>query len=507
MHNRKARQAIYQAPSIDQTARFDTRFLTMQIDSTGTPSGWMLGLLAMAQLIIALDATIVFVALPEIGAALHFSAHQLQWVISAYTVAFGGALLLGGRATDLLGRRRMYMLGQALYATSSFAGGLADSGTLLIAARAVQGLGGALLFPATLALINTNFAEGPARNRALAIWSAASAAGLALGALAGGVLTEAFGWASIFLVNVPLAGGAALAAPWLIHADGPREHGRSFDVAGALSVTAGGTLLVFTLVQGPESGWLSWPIVTSLVVALVCLALFFVIEQRSRDPLMPLRLLRNPNLRAAMVLTFVFMSTFGVQYYFLALYYQDVYGWSVLRSGLAFLPATVLCTVGIHFAERLLPHIGAGPTLAAGLGAGAMGLAAIWLMLPGGHDFWSLMPGVIIMSIGQGMTWTSMWVTAAMGVAPREQGVASGMASTAQQIGGALGLAVLVAVANAGMDGLSGPPLREAEAQGIRNALAWTAAIAAAGMMLALRIRRKDIAEARTTSDASAPHL
>ncbi|WP_175571114.1 MFS transporter, partial [Pseudomonas aeruginosa] len=215
----------------------------------------MLALLACAQLIIALDATIVFVALPEISRALDFSAQRLQWVVSAYTVAFGGFLLLGGRATDLLGRRRMYVLGQSLYALASLAGGLAQSELPLILARAVQGLGGALLFPATLALIGNHFAEGPARNRALAIWSIASAFGLALGSALGGALTELFGWASIFLVNVPLAGAAALLALRLIPADARRQRGRRFDLAGALTVTAGATLLVFTLVQGPESGW------------------------------------------------------------------------------------------------------------------------------------------------------------------------------------------------------------------------------------------------------------
>ncbi|MCW5512459.1 MFS transporter, partial [Pseudomonas aeruginosa] len=319
----------------------------------------MLALLACAQLIIALDATIVFVALPEISRALDFSAQRLQWVVSAYTVAFGGFLLLGGRATDLLGRRRMYVLGQSLYALASLAGGLAQSELPLILARAVQGLGGALLFPATLALIGNHFAEGPARNRALAIWSIASAFGLALGSALGGALTELFGWASIFLVNVPLAGAAALLALRLIPADTRRQRGRRFDLAGALTVTAGATLLVFALVQGPESGWDAPSVRFGLYLSVPLLLAFLAIEHYSRDPLMPLRLLGNRNLQVAMLLTAIFMSSYGVQYYFLAIYFQSVYGYSVLQTGLAFLPATLLCTLGIRVAERLLARHGA----------------------------------------------------------------------------------------------------------------------------------------------------
>ncbi|NMZ11388.1 MFS transporter [Pseudomonas proteolytica] len=447
------------------------------------PSGWMLMLLATAQLIIALDATIVFVALPQIGSHLGFSAQQLQWVVSAYTVAFGGFLLLGGRATDLLGKRRMYRVGQSLYALSSLAAVLGGSALLLVLARAVQGVGGALLFPATLALINTHYAQGPQRNRAFAVWSAASAAGLALGALLGGVLTQWWGWEAVFLVNVPLAGGCALAARYWIPADGERSRGRSFDVSGALTVTVGGTLLVFALVQGPEWGWTAPATLGCMLLALALLGLFAWIEHRGRDPLMPLRLLGYRELRMAMVLTAVFMSSFGVQYYFLALYYQQVYGYSVLQAGLAFLPATLVCTLGIWLAERALVKIGLRNTLVSGQLAGALGIALVCLALPTGVGFWSLLPGIFILSLGQGMTWTAMWVAAGLGVKPGEQGVAAGMASTTQQIGGALGLAVLVSLANAG--GATGA----AQAQGIELALWWSAGIALVGALVALRLR------------------
>ena len=465
----------------------------MPATPSSRPSGWMLMLLATAQLIIALDATIVFVALPQIGSHLGFSAQQLQWVVSAYTVAFGGFLLLGGRATDLLGKRRLYRVGQSLYALSSLAAVLGGSALLLVLARAVQGVGGALLFPATQALINTHYAEGPQRNRAFAVWSAASAAGLALGALLGGVLTQWWGWEAVFLVNVPLAGGCALAARYWIPADGERSRGRSFDLGGALTVTVGATLLVFALVQGPEWGWTAPATLGCMLLALVLLGLFAWIEHRGRDPLMPLRLLGYRELRMAMVLTAVFMSSFGVQYYFLALYYQQIYRYSVLQAGLAFLPATLVCTLGIWLAERALVKIGLRNTLVSGQLAGALGIALVCLALPTGAGFWWLLPGIFILSLGQGMTWTAMWVAAGLGVKPGEQGVAAGMASTTQQIGGALGLAVLVSLANA--SGATGA----GQAQGIELALWWSAGIALAGAGVAMRLRapRQDaIAEA-----------
>lgn len=465
----------------------------MPATPSSRPSGWMLMLLATAQLIIALDATIVFVALPQIGSHLGFSAQQLQWVVSAYTVAFGGFLLLGGRATDLLGKRRLYRVGQSLYALSSLAAVLGGSALLLVLARAVQGVGGALLFPATLALISTHYAEGPQRNRAFAVWSAASAAGLALGALLGGVLTQWWGWEAVFLVNVPLAGGCALAARYWIPADGERSRGRSFDLGGALTVTVGATLLVFALVQGPEWGWTAPATLGCMLLALVLLGLFAWIEHRGRDPLMPLRLLGYRELRMAMVLTAVFMSSFGVQYYFLALYYQQIYRYSVLQAGLAFLPATLVCTLGIWLAERALVKIGLRNTLVSGQLAGALGIALVCLALPTGAGFWWLLPGIFILSLGQGMTWTAMWVAAGLGVKPGEQGVAAGMASTTQQIGGALGLAVLVSLANA--SGATGA----GQAQGIELALWWSAGIALAGAGVAMRLRapRQDaIAEA-----------
>lgn len=262
-------------------------------------SGWTLALLALSQLIVALDFFIVFVALPDIGRDLGFSPQTLQWVASAYAVAYGGFLLFGGRAADLLGRRRMFVAALVIFGLSSLAGGLAGSPGLLVAARVVQGLGGALLFPATVALVNTRFEEGPARNRALGVWSGAGASGLAIGSLAGGLLTGAWGWQADFYVNVPLAALAIAGAYVLLPADGPDRRGRRFDLPGAVLATGGVSLLAYALIQGPESGWASPAILGAFVLALVLLAAFVSVERRSADPLMPLRLFANRSLTSA----------------------------------------------------------------------------------------------------------------------------------------------------------------------------------------------------------------
>ena len=268
--------------------------------NSGPPSKTAtLALLAFAMLIVSLDQYIVVVALPEIGRELEFTSQTLQAVISAYAVASAGFLLLGGRASDLLGRRRVFVTGLSLYAGASPLGGLASAPEVLLAARALQGLGGALVFPSTLSLVNTTFAEGHERNRAVAVWGGAGAAGLVIGVLLGGVLTQALGWEAVFFVNVPLATLAMALAFVLIPADRAREHRRSFDLPGALSATVGITLIVFALVEGPSLGWGSLAVVGSAAAGVLALAAFALIESRSRDPLLPPRLVANRNLSTA----------------------------------------------------------------------------------------------------------------------------------------------------------------------------------------------------------------
>ncbi|MFD8719171.1 MFS transporter [Streptomyces sp. NPDC059629] len=277
------------------------------VKSTSIPSRQRLGLpllvLATAQLVISLDYNIVYVALPGIGSGLGFSGQDLQWVVSAYVVTTGGFLLLGGRATDLLGRRRIFVVAALLHAVSSLVGGLAESAGVLVAVRAVQGIGGSLLFPAALSLINTLYNEGPSRNRALAAWGAAGAGGLCFGSLLGGVLVDAFGWPAVFLVNVPLAGAVALAGSLLFPADGPLPGPRDFDLPGALTATVGITLLVFVLVHAPEAGWGSRTVLICAALSAVSLALFAVIQTRVGAPLTPGHLFGQRGLLGAMALT------------------------------------------------------------------------------------------------------------------------------------------------------------------------------------------------------------
>ncbi|RWB50547.1 MAG: MFS transporter, partial [Mesorhizobium sp.] len=449
--------------SLDQGAPFGAA----ATGGIGAKRGATLALLAFAQLIIALDLNIVFVALPEIGAGLGFSGQTLQWVVSAYTVFTGGFLLFGGRAADLIGQRRVFIFALWLYALSSLVGGLAWSPEVIIAARAVQGIGAAFLFPATLSLINRLFAEGPERNRALAVWGGAGASGLTLGSLAGGLLTSAFGWPSIFYVNVLLAGVAIVAAFAIIPRDSKRHEHRSFDLPGALTVTTGATLLVFTLVQGPEYGWGSTAIIASALLAVIFLTTFAVIEARSTDPLMSLRLFHNRSLVAGITITFLYMGTFGALPYFLTVLLQNVHGFTALQTGLAFLVPSVAIAAGTQVGERLATRFSTRATLVGGMVVGAIGTA---LMVSGANadsSYMSLVPGLVISGVGQGIVWTAMWIAAASGVSHDEQGVASGMASTMLNVGNAIGMAVLIAIANRHVGGLTGDALKIVIADGI----------------------------------------
>jgi EmrB/QacA subfamily drug resistance transporter len=448
-----------------------------------------LALLAFAMLTTSLDQYIVVVALPSIGRELGFSAQTLQWVISANAVTSAGFLLLGGRAADLLGRRRIFVTGLALYAGASLAGGLAPTPEFLLAARAVQGLGGALVFPATLSLVNTTFAEGRERNRALAVWGGAGAAGLVVGVLLGGVLTRALGWEAVFLVNVPLAGTAAVLAFPLIAVDRGRDRDGRFDLPGALSATLGVTLLVFALVQGPSLGWGSPAVLASAAASVLSLAAFVVIERRSREPLVPPRLLANRNLGTAVAIAFLFWATFGSVLYFLTLYFQDVHGYDALETGLGFLLPTAVVVAGSALAGPLATRFGLRRTLIAALVVGGLGAVTLGLAMSPNGSYAALIPGMIALSIGDGVAFTTMFIAAGTGVSNREQGVASGVASTSTSVGAAVGLALLVLVANSGTDGLAGEALRTATADGLSAAVLVVAAGIAATALVALNLR------------------
>ncbi|WP_207954663.1 MFS transporter [Saccharopolyspora elongata] len=455
---------------------------------TGRSLGWSLALLALAQLIFSLDLNIVFVALPEIGAELGFPNQTQQWVVGAYAVFAGGFLLLGGRAADLFGRRRMFVAALAVYAASSLAGGLATGPGLIIAARMVQGIGGAMLLPSTLSLINTLFEEGPRRNRALAVWGGAGASGLTVGALLGGILTEFFGWPAVFYVNVPLAGLVAVAALVVIPRDAAAQRGRRFDVPGALTVTGGATLLVYALVQGAEVGWGATDVVVAAALAVVLLVAFAFIEVRSADPLMPPRLLRNRSLVVGVSATFVYMGTFGALPYFLTILFQQVHGFSALQTGLGFLLPALAIAAGTQLGERAATRFGTRATLVAGGVIGVVGTAILAVGFQDGAGYLVAVPGLLVSGVGQGITWTAMWIAAGSGVAAGEQGVASGMASTTLNLGNAIGIAALTAVAYSGHSAETA-----VLAGGGRLAVLLAAVGMVLGVLLAFALPRKEI--------------
>ncbi|QIS23138.1 MFS transporter [Nocardia terpenica] len=440
-----------------------------------------LSLLGLGSTITALDFTIVYIALPQISRDLGFSPYALQWVVTAYAVALGGFLLLGGRLSDLLGRRRMFVTGMLLYAGSSLLGGLATAPALLIAARAVQGIGGAVLMPATLALVVTMFEEGPARNRAMTVWAASGAAGLSLGALLGGVLTGGFGWSAVFFVNVPLGLAGALAALRILPADGARHPGR-FDLPGAVTGTAGITCLVFTIAHSAERG-LDLLGAVALVLAVALLAGFVATEARSRNPLLPLRLLTNRHTAAGVAAILGYGMTLQCVPYFLTLHFQTVLGYGAVRSGLAFLGPTLGITVGNLAGERLIPRLGLRGTMALSVTIGVLGTIVLALSLSATGSYLGLLGGLLGFGVGAGLTYSTMFIVAATGVAPQEQGAVSGLAATVLQAGNSAGLAILVAVS-----GHAGFPAHPVE--GLRAAVFTAGIIAVAGALAALVLPR-----------------
>ncbi|MFD4415922.1 MFS transporter [Streptomyces sp. NPDC058475] len=467
--------------------------------------GLMLALLAFAQFIVAADYNIVYVALPDIGHALGFTAQSLQWVVSAYAVAFGGLLLFGGRLVDRLGARRIFILGAAIFGISCLVGGLATDPGVLITARAVQGLGGALLSPATLTLVNIRFEEGAERNRAMAVWGASGSGGLAAGALLGGLLTNAWGWEWVLFILVPMALLAAVAAPALLPADERSQSGGSFDVPGALLATAGSSLLVLGLVSGPEAGWGSLRGVGSIGAGVLLLAVFALVENKTREPLIPMRLFGNRSLVTAIVVILVFQSALAGSYYLFTNYMQGVLGYDALEAGLAFLPLTIISMgASLKITGVLLGKWGPRATLFTGMLINGTGMIILALGMSTGATFWQLVPGLVVWGIGGGVTFPAMFVCAASGVAPSEAGIASALASASQQIGGAAGLAVLVAIANAGLNLDSGATPAVADvSDGLRTAMWIGGAASVIGGLLAFTLKKPGSA-APAAADAPA---
>jgi EmrB/QacA subfamily drug resistance transporter len=407
-----------------------------------------LALLAMTQFVIVIDASIVNVALPSIGKGLSFSRADLSWVVNAYTLTFGGFLLLGGRLADLIGRRRMFMSGLVLFSFASLAGGLAQSEAWLLAARATQGLGAALVSPAALSLVTTTFKEGSERNRALGVWGAVAGAGGAAGVLLGGILTSGLSWRWVLFVNVPIGVLAASLAPSVLVESKLEDEQRSFDFAGAVTVTAGLSLLVYALVDAVNVGWGSAATLVKLASAALLLLAFVVIEHRERWPLMPFSIFRLRTLRGANIVgLLVGMSLFSM-FFFISLYLQTVLGFSPIKTGLSYLPLAVTIILTAGLASNLVTRIGFKPTLIAGLLFVAAGLAWFSLVEPHGSFLADVLGPSLLAAIGLGLSFVSVTIAAVTGIRPNEAGLASGLINTAQQVGGALGLAILATVAN-----------------------------------------------------------
>lgn len=401
------------------------------------------GLAAVAQFMVVLDASIVNVALPSIQRGLHFSFQDLAWVVNIYVLMFGGFLLLGGRAGDIFGRRKLFLGGLILFSLASLAGGLAQSPAWLIIARGAQGLGGAIISPISLAIVTGTFDEGPERNRALGIFGSIAGAAGAFGVLMGGILTSSFGWQWVLFVNVPIGVAAAALTPLFIPVDRATDTRQGFDLPGALTVTAGLVMLVYGVVKAPDKGWASLHTIGFLGGAAVLLAAFIAIELRTRNPLVRLGIFRIRSLSVTNMAGLLTGSALFAMFYFISLYLQEVLNFSALQAGFAYLPMAFGIIVSAGVAAALVTRFGFKPILVSGLFLGAVGL--FWLTQIRVHGIYpvDVLPPALTIAVGLGLTFVPLTIAAVQGVKQSEIGLASGLINTMLQVGGALGLAVL----------------------------------------------------------------
>ena len=404
-------------------------------------------LLALTQFMIVIDASITNVALPTIGADLKIDPADLSWVINAYTLTFGGFLLLGGRLADLIGRRRMFIVGLGVFGLGSLLGGLAMDQNFLVGSRALQGMGAALVAPAALSLVTTIFAEGAERNKALGVWGAVAGAGGAAGVLLGGVLTE-IDWRLVLFVNVPVAVAVAVMAPRLLLESKADTDVSTFDIPGAVTVTAGLALLVFALVDAEAAGWSSTATITRLAGAAVLLAVFVAIESRTKHPLMPFSIFRLRTLRGANIAGLLTGMSLFSMFLFISFYLQYVLGYSALKTGLAYLPLALVIILSAGAASQLVTRIGFKPTLITGLVLVALGLLWFSRIDADGTYLSDVLGPSLLAAAGLGFAFVSVTIAAVTGTTNAEAGLASGLINTSQQIGGALGVAILISVSS-----------------------------------------------------------
>ncbi len=454
---------------------------------------WLaLVLLCSAQFVVVLDASIVNVALPSIGDALAFSQENLPWVVNAYVLTFGGFLLLGGRTADLLGRRRVFMAGLLLVAVASLAAGFAATEGQLIAARAAQGLGAAIISPAALSIVTTIFRDGAERNKALGVWGAVAGSGGAAGVLLGGVLTDGLGWEWVLWVNVPVALIALALTPRLIAESRAEAETRAFDLAGAVTVTAALSILVYAVVDATDKGWGSTRTLGLIALSLILLAAFVAIELRARKPLVPFSIFRIRTLTGANVVGVLVGASLFSMFFFISLYMQQVLGYSAIEAGLSYLPLALTIIFAAAIGSQLVTRFGYKPVLAAGLLFIVAGL--LWfsrISVSGGFATDILGPSLLA-AVGLGLSFVTTTIAAVSGVEEREAGLASGLINTSQQVGGALGLAVLSTIATSRAENLlgSGTRVPEALTDGFQVAFLGGAAIAALGFVLTLVLIR-----------------
>jgi EmrB/QacA subfamily drug resistance transporter len=469
------------------------------------PRRWKaLAVVCAAFFMTILDVSIVNVALPSIGSSLHFSRDNLQWVVTAYAITFGGFLLLGGRAADLLGRRRVFLVGVTVFTAASFVCGLAGSEGVLIAARAVQGLGAAIISPAALSIVTTTFEEGPERNKALGIWGAMGGSGAAVGVLAGGVLTKYLGWEWIFFVNVPVGVLAFVLTPRLVR-ESRSERESSPDVAGAVTVTAGLALLVYAVSKAPDHGWASGWTLSRLAASLVLLAAFVAVEARVRYPLMPFSIFRIRTVTGANVTGLLLGAITFSNFFVLTLYVQQVLGYSALKTGVTFVATAGSAVLFAGLAQALVTKVGAKPVMAVGFAAWIAGL--VWYtQVPANASFASdLLPGYLLIGFALPFTFIPVSIAALAGVEPHEAGLASGLINTSQQIGGAIGVAVAssVSISHFNHELKAGVKFPQAFTSGSQWAFWVMAGVAVVSLLATLAlVRREELATVGETAAA-----
>jgi EmrB/QacA subfamily drug resistance transporter len=455
---------------------------------------WLaLALLSVVQFMVVLDIAIVNVALPSIQVDLGFSQQNLQWVISAYALVFGGFLLLGGRAADLLGRRRIFLAGLIVFTLASLFAGLAWSEASLISARALQGLGAAIITPAALSILSTTFVEGRERNIALGVWGAVGGFGAAAGVLLGGILTDALSWAWIFFVNVPVGVTAFVLAPILLK-ESRDATVKSFDALGAVLVTGGLSSLVYAITQAGQDGWLAGKTVSFFAASLVMLVGFLAWEQRHPEPLMRLGILRIKTVSGANVAGFIMGTATFSLFLMLTLYMQQVLGYSPMKTGVGYLAVAGTAIFTSAIAAQLVTRIGVKPVLAIGMTSLTGGLVYFTQVSVGGSYLADLLPGFLLIAVGLGFSFVPISIAALAGIQPAEAGLASGLINTSQQIGGALGIAALSTIATSRTtDALAGGATRtQALVDGFHGAFFAGVILAAIGIVAALTLISRD---------------